>query len=396
MPRLDAEIVIVGGGLLAAVSAAALADEGFAVLWLGGEDSPRWRGPGPLAIAPAGRALLERHRLWPGAPPEGQPVERMRVWDASGAIRFDAAELGVPELARIVDGVRLYETALAAARATLAVEAGEIATVEPTAEAVRLVLADGRRRLARLLVACDGADSPLRRMLGIPAVERDYGARALTFRVKGSLPHQATAYQRFLPGGPIALLPLADGSSQVVWSAPESTAHRLSGLGVEALAQAATEASERCLGTLRVDEPGRALPLRMRLAERFAAERVALLGDAAHQVHPLAGQGANLGLLDLAWLLATLGRAHRRGLDLGGAAVLASYACNRRSDAGLAALAFDGLERLFAPAEGALVGLRRVGLALVDRLPALKRWLAREAMGWSAWPAQLSLPGPGA
>lgn len=395
MPRLDADIVISGEGLLAAVSAAALAEEGFAVSWIGGEDPPRWRGPGPIAIAPAGRALLERYRLWPGPPPEGQAVQRMRVWDAGGLISFSAAELAVPELARIVDGVRLFEHALAAARARVVAEANRIVAVEPGPDAVRLVLADGRSRLARLLLACDGADSPLRRLIGIPTLERDYGASALSFRVRSPLPHDATAFQRFLPGGPIALLPLADGASQVVWTRPEPAARALNALKPEALARAATEASEECLGALEIEGACRFLPLRMRLAEGFAAERVALLGDAAHQVHPLAGQGANLGLLDLAWLIAVLARARRRGLDLGSRAVLARYAQNRRSAAGLAALAFDGLERLFSSAEGPLVELRRMGLSLVDRIPPLKRWLAHEAMGWSAWPAELPISGGG-
>lgn len=390
----SAELLVVGGGLIGAAAAALFARAGFAVLWLGAPAPDfRLRGPGPLAIAPAGRALLLRHGLWPTPALSEQPVQRMRIWDGSAALTFSAAELEVPALAYIVAGEALHAMLASVARTEavcVGADSAEIAEIGLLGGGVELRLASGESIRARVLLLCDGASSPLSRQLGVAALERDYAAQALLLEVRGERPHQATAFQRFLPGGPLALLPLAHGASQVVWTLPEVEARRILRFSAPERLAAIEAASEGCLGALREATEPLALPLRMRLAERYAGDRFVLLGDAAHRVHPLAGQGANLGLLDLAWLLAALQWARRRGLDLGSPAVLERYARPRRSDATLAGLFFDGVERLFSTSRPWVVGGRRLGMWIADRWLPLKRFFAQQAMGWATWPSALA------
>ncbi|MDW8480015.1 MAG: FAD-dependent monooxygenase [Xanthomonadales bacterium] len=391
------EILVVGGGLVGAAAALAAARLGREVLWLRPESGlVEGRDPGAIALAPAACALLAALGLGGALAEETQPVARMEVWDEGGRIVFDAAELGLAELARIAPPRRLHaalESAAGGAARVLAVTRLEPLAVESEERAIRLRLAGGESIAASLLLAADGAASPLRALLGVATAGRDYGAEALTFPVASERPHRATALQRFLPGGPIALLPRAGGLAQVVWSLPKPTARRLAESGEAALAAAAGKALEDRLGALRPAGAPVHFPLRLVLAERVAGPRFALLGDAAHQLHPLAGQGANLGLLDVAWLAAALARAARRGLDPGSPAALAPFARARLSEGWVMGLALDGLERLFAAESPLWPALRRAGVALCDRLPALKRWFARQASGWAAWPPEFPLPG---
>ena len=251
---------------------------------------------------------------------------------------------------------------------------------------IRLELAaadggDGESIVARLLVAADGAGSPLRERAGIGTRGRDYAQRAVVAHVRTERPHQDTAWQRFLPDGPLALLPLADGRISIVWSLPVAEAERVLALDEQAFRNELGVASDFRLGRVLASTPRASFPLKLQLAENYQAERFVLLGDAAHSVHPLAGQGVNLGLRDVAELRDTLVAAREAGRDIGAAHVLRRYARRRRSADTLDALGFDALARIYAWQSPPLVALRALGIHALDRLTPLKRMLSAHAGG---------------
>jgi 2-octaprenyl-3-methyl-6-methoxy-1,4-benzoquinol hydroxylase/2-octaprenylphenol hydroxylase len=232
-----------------------------------------------------------------------------------------------------------------------------------------------------LLVAADGTQSPLRRLAGIETRGRDYAQRAVVAHVSTERSHEDTAWQVFLPGGPLALLPLADGRSSVVWSLPEADAVRVLAMDEAAFCEALGVGSDFRLGRVVGTTRRAAFPLRLQLADRYQAERFVLLGDAAHAVHPLAGQGVNLGLRDVAELRDTLVVAREAGRDIAAEHVLRRYARRRRSADTLDALSFDGLARVYGWKAAPLVALRGMGVRVVDRLGPLKRLLVHHAGG---------------
>ena len=390
--RGELDALIVGGGAIGAALALALAREGFDVALIEARAPRTWSRDDDVdmrvvALAADARELFEDLGVWPAI--EGArvgPHRRMRVWDASapGEIAFDAAENGEAALGWIIEN-RLIQHALWQAASTNArvrlVCPGEVADVENESERAAVVLADGTRLAARVLIAADGAESPVRAKLGIACSERDYMQRAVVAHVATACSHEDTAWQRFLPSGPIAFLPLADGRSSIVWTLPEVEA-----AGVLALADAAFRAevgaaSDFRLGEITATTARAAFPLRMRLADRYVAGRVALAGDAAHVVHPLAGQGMNLGFRDVACLRRVLAEARDRGSDLGGAHVLRRYERERRSENALAARGLDAIERLFGATDPLTPTLRGAGLALVDHVTPLKQLFASIAAG---------------
>jgi 2-octaprenyl-3-methyl-6-methoxy-1,4-benzoquinol hydroxylase/2-octaprenylphenol hydroxylase len=244
-----------------------------------------------------------------------------------------------------------------------------------------LELDDGSRISTRLVVAADGGDSVLRELTGIATRDRDYAQRAVVAHVTTTRPHEATAWQRFLPAATIAFLPLSDGRSSIVWSAPEAEAARLLALDDAAFCGELGAAFDFRLGTIASTTARAAFPLRLRLAERYVAERFALVGDAAHIVHPLAGQGVNLGLRDVGELVDMAGAERAAGRDFAAASALRRYERRRRSDNALSAHAFDAIQRVFGSDAMELAALRGAGLALVDRIAPLKRLFARHAAG---------------
>jgi 2-octaprenyl-3-methyl-6-methoxy-1,4-benzoquinol hydroxylase/2-octaprenylphenol hydroxylase len=210
---------------------------------------------------------------------------------------------------------------------------------------------------------------------------RDYHQRAVVAHVATERAHAATAWQRFTGDGPIALLPLADGRSSIVWSLPDARAREVLALDDAAFCEAAGIASDFRLGTIISATPRASFPLRLQIAERFVAGRCVLVGDAAHAVHPLAGQGANLGLRDVAELAAVLGEAHDAGRDFTAPHVLARYARRRRSEGTLDAQGFDAIERMFAWQSPTWAALRGFGMRAVDAIGPLKRRLSAHAAG---------------
>ncbi|NNM61899.1 MAG: UbiH/UbiF/VisC/COQ6 family ubiquinone biosynthesis hydroxylase [Steroidobacteraceae bacterium] len=341
-----------------------------------------------FALSRASERLLAACGVWGRLPVTHRlGYERMCVWDAGGtpggrgSLSFDCADIGEPNLGSIVDGRALKWHCLQAARqaGAVCIEAG-LRDVAVDEGAVRMRLADGREIAARLLAAADGARSPSRQLLGIGTRGHAYGADALVMHVHTERPHRNTAWQRFLPSGPLALLPLPDGRSSIVWSVHREKAERLRALDAAAFSSALDEASDGVLGATRADTPLASFALQLQSANVYARERVALLGDAAHVVHPLAGQGLNLGFLDCAALVDVLEQAGQAAA-FGDLRVLRRYERWRKSENQPAAVGFDALDRLFSNDDPVLRALRGVGLQAVSRLPFAKRWLAQRALG---------------
>ncbi len=389
--RRPLDAVIVGGGMAGAAAALALAQAGFAVALLDRQRPPAWSPTAPtalrvVALAPSSAQLLDRLGVWPAiVAARVSPYRAMRVWDAaSGAeFGFDAALLDRDGLGWIVEN-NLVQSALWQALAAAGVECrAPVVVGAPVHESgrVRVSLDDGSTLAARLLIAADGRDSPLRAAVGIASRGRDYGQRAVVAHLDVERPHADTAWQRFLPGGPLALLPLADGRVSLVWSLPEAEAARVLALDDADFCAAVGVDSDFRLGRVRATTPRAAFTLRLGVAERFAATRLLLLGDAAHAVHPLAGQGINLGLRDVAELVTVLSAARDAGADIGADSVLRRYARRRRSADTLDAHGFDAIARVFAIDTAPWTALRGFGMRALDRLPALKRRLAAHAAG---------------
>jgi 2-octaprenylphenol hydroxylase len=257
---------------------------------------------------------------------------------------------------------------------------GSLTAIHTTAAHVAVRLSDGRELRSRLLIAADGPRSRTRALLGIETAGHGYHQDALVAHVRTAKPHRNTAWQRFLATGPVAFLPLPDGRSSIVWSVALPEALRLRALDAAAFGSALTAASGAVLGDCELASDVASFPLELQYALEYVRPRAVLLGDAAHVIHPLAGQGLNLGLLDCAALADVLGQAGGAG-SFGEQRLLRRYERWRRSDNLMAAAALDGLERLFSGTDPVRAGLRTAGLGVVDKLPFVKRRLAQRAMG---------------
>ncbi|HUR40799.1 MAG TPA: FAD-dependent monooxygenase, partial [Verrucomicrobiae bacterium] len=341
--------------------------------------------PRVYAVAPGAVRLLDSLGAWARvAALRAGAYTRMEVWEGSAAqaLAFDAAEMAVPELGFIVEDAALRASLWPAVAGAATVLAGTAVTGYAREDGItRLALADGSTLEAGLVIAAEGADSPLREWAGIDAGGWDYPQRALVSHVETQRPRADTAYQRFLPLGPLALLPLPDGRSSIVWSTRSNEAEELLGLDDAAFAQRLEEALDRRLGGIGACSPRRSFPLRLLHASAYVADGLALVGDSAHVVHPLAGQGLNLGLGDVAALAEVVAEARGKCQPLASLRVLQRYERRRRA-ANIEALALtDGLHRLFGMRGGQIESLRELGLSMFGRAGPLKHALARRAMG---------------
>jgi 2-polyprenylphenol 6-hydroxylase len=334
--------------------------------------------PRVYALSPGNVEFLRALGVWQRLPGERlAPVHAMRIYgdDTRAALEFDAYQAGVAELAWIVEDSEL-QRALWSGLAGMALRCEQL---EIGTERVVLSFADAAPIAAKLIVGADGAQSFVRRAAGIDAAERDYEQAALVANFRCAKPHGNVAYQWFQAGPVLALLPLPRQQVSLVWSLPTTEAQRLSALAPAALADAVSQASHGVLGPLAIASPVRSFPLRRLAARKWVAPRIALVGDAAHVIHPLAGQGLNLGLQDARVLAETI--ANREpGRDPGDYRLLRRYE-RRRAEPILAMdTVVSGLFNLFG-ARGALIGrARNAGLNLTDRLPVLKNILMRQAM----------------
>ncbi len=392
--RIDADIAIVGGGLVGLVLAALLKDTGQRIAVVEARPPERLPDNAELdlrmsALAPASRALLTRLGIWEQIPAARVcAYERMCVWQAEGSagsarsISFAAAEMGEADLGYIVENHAVRQLLWQQLEGTDSVElitGLEAATLSETPQLCELGFADGTLLSSRLLVGADGGRSWVRSQFGIDWHERAYGHAGLVANIASEKPHEFTAWQRFLPSGSIALLPLTDGRSSLVWSCPEEEADRLKQISAEAFSKELTAATDGVLGALRCTSARASFPLAMGYASAYTGRRFALIGDAAHRVHPLAGQGANLGLLDAAALAENLHEHLARPLaDPGDPLALRNYERQRKGDNLITMGMMDALQRLFTSSAGELAG---TGMQLVDRFQPLKNKLARYAMG---------------
>jgi 2-polyprenylphenol 6-hydroxylase len=341
-----------------------------------------------FALSRASERLLKLCGVWNSLPARRVfPYERMCVWDAggtptgSGSLTFDCAEFGEPNLGYIVDGKALQWQCLQSARAAgVVLIEGTVASVSAGDADVMLSLSDGRELRGTLLAAADGTNSKTRELLRIDTAGHAYYQDALVAHVQTARAHANTAWQRFLSTGPVAFLPLEDGRCSIVWSVARHQADVLRAMDPETFGQALTEASGAVLGQCTLTTQLATFPLTLQYAMDYTRPRAVLLGDAAHVVHPLAGQGLNLGLLDCAALAQVLGEAEG-ATNYGDQRYLRRYERWRRSENIIAAAALDGLERIFANSGAAGAGLRRAGLSAVAKMPFLKRGFAQRALG---------------
>ncbi|MFP5505457.1 MAG: UbiH/UbiF/VisC/COQ6 family ubiquinone biosynthesis hydroxylase [Gammaproteobacteria bacterium] len=403
---ISLDIAVIGGGCVGATLACALAQDGFRVAVVEAREAQRVWPAGSVdlrvfAITRASERIFRAIGCWDAIERGGvSPFRDMRVWDAGGAgeIHFDCADLGEPTLGYIVEQ-RVIQAALNARMEALPTLTrlcpAELGAFEPEADAMRITLADGRMLRTRLLVGADGAASRVRGMAGIAIEARDYRQEAVVAVVTTELPHQETAWQRFLPTGPLAFLPLRDGRSSIVWSTAPQQAAELCALDSESFCARLTEAFAARLGRVTAVEERVSFPLRRLHAQHYVAERLALIGDAAHVIHPLAGQGVNLGLLDAGTLAEVIQGTRAAGRDIGRLNNLRRYERWRHGDNRAMQLAMDGFKELFGASAAPARLLRNAGLGLVDRLGPAKQMLARHAMGLAGDLPRMAGPAPG-
>ena len=384
------DVVVVGGGVVGAACALALAKLGLDVVLVEAREPPRWnaaqRDLRVYAFAPDNAALLDALGAWNSIrESRAQPYRRMRVWDAAGGgeLDIDADALGRRELGWIVEHGLLVDRLWSALPAA-GVEVLCPAKAESLAQderSVRLALDSGRTLEARIAIAADGGESVLRSLAGIEVDAHDYSQRGVVAYIETTSPHEGTAWQRFLPGGPLAFLPCGDGLSSIVWSLPDEEAARVLALDDAAFGEALTKAFEARLGAVRVASKRAAFPLRRQLARRQCEGRVLLAGDAAHVVHPLAGQGVNLGLRDVAALRDSIADARSRKLSWDSPHRLQRWARRRYSDNALAAHAFDAINRVYSSDGLWPTLLRGHALGIAGKLPPVASALWRHASG---------------
>jgi 3-demethoxyubiquinol 3-hydroxylase len=390
-----ADAAIVGGGVVGAACALALAQQGLQVTLIEEAEPPAWRSaeadPRVYAFAPDNAALFESIGVWNAVrDTRAHPYQRMRVWDAAGGdeLRFDADAFAVKQLGWIIEHALLQDKLWAALRqsnVTMRCPACVIA-LEQDGDSATLELDDGLRVEARIAIAADGGRSTLRELAGIATKAEDYRQRGVVAYVATEHSHEDTAWQRFLPTGPLAFLPCAPWPeaqhvSSIVWTLPEAEAARVVALDGVAFAEEITRAFASRLGSVRPLSKRIAFPLRRQLAESYVAGRVLAIGDAAHVVHPLAGQGVNLGLRDVSALRAAVAAANTRRTDWAAPHRLARWARARRSDAAASAYAFSAINRVFSNDDLTTTLLRGHALGFVGKIAPLNRALWRHAAG---------------
>ncbi|MGL4505613.1 MAG: FAD-dependent 2-octaprenylphenol hydroxylase, partial [Aeromonas sobria] len=392
MQMQNVDVVIVGGGMVGLGLAAALKHSALKVLVVEGQLPDPQLGEVAdnrvSALSLASQQILRHVGAWDGmAARRLQAYDKMAVWeqDSFGHIDFDAASLRQASLGHIVENrviqLALLEAIEGASNIQLLTPA-RAKTLQSGPAGALLLLEDGQAISAKLVVAADGAHSWVRRQADIPLTSWDYGHHALVATVRCAEPHEAVARQIFTPDGPLAFLPLwQENLCSIVWSLPAARAEALCACDDEQFNRQLTAAFDTRLGLCKVEGARSAIPLTARYARDFARERLVLVGDAAHTIHPLAGQGVNLGLLDAAALAEQILQNHAAGEDIGLLGNLRSYERWRKSEAARMLAAMEGLKRLFSGANPLKKLIRGVGLRAANLLTPFKEGVIRAAMG---------------
>ena len=410
MPKAKAEhadqfdVAIAGGGFAGRTLALALtklAPDGFRVALVDAEPPQAIGGDDAraLALSAATKNLLSALGLWPGLEPKAQPIELIEITDSplDSVLRphflgFEAELDQNGKSAYLVehgDLTRALSAAVDKEKSIAVCAPDSVADFETDSFRAKARLGSGKQITATLLVAADGKRSRLREKASIKCVGWSYPQLGIVTTVAHERPHRGKAVQHFLPSGPFAILPLQGNRSSIVWTEEKAAAEAIMALDEAGFIIELAKRFGHRLGEFTLAGPHQGFPLDMQIARSFIADRLALIGDAAHVVHPLAGQGLNIGMRDVAALAETIADAARLGLDIGALAQLERYERWRRFDSAFSAAVMDGLNRLFSNDSAPLRTLRDVGLGLVDRAPPLKRFLAREAAGDTGTPPRL-------
>ena len=392
--EITTDVVVLGGGLAGLSMAAALATAGVPVVCID-RDSPDRQGEDGFdirttAVAYASMKVLEGAGVWKHMEPDAGPILDIRVADQFSPlfVHYDHKDLtwdGKNQPFGWILDNKDMRRALFARAAELPglhhLAPAQAVSIERNRSGATVTLADGRVVKARLVVGADGRRSLARESAGIKLRTWAYDQTAIICTIRHSEPHNGVAVEHFLPNGPFAVLPMTENRSSIVWSEKRSLVDMYLKLPEDQFIDELTRRSGGYLGDIELLTRRDAWPLSVLLAERFIAERLALIGEAAHAIHPIAGQGLNLGLRDVAALAEVIVDAHRLGLDVGSPEVLARFQRWRRFDTVLLAAVCDGLVHLFSNNIPPLKLARDVGMAVVNRLPPLKRFFMRHAMG---------------
>ena len=390
-----ADVIIFGGGMVGLALAAALDSSGLSAIVVDPADPDRRNDAAfdgrTSAVSSSSMRMLRTIGVADFLPAPGGPIRRIQVADglSPGGLAFDPADDGEP-LGWMHENRHLRGALRARAEAGAnlwMLWKSAVTSVDRGLHGVTVALADGRRLSAPLLVAADGRNSATREAAGIRVARWRYDHRAIVSTLRHSAPHEQVAYEIFYPTGPFALLPMTDDEqghrSAIVWSVPEADAAGWLSLSDEDFAAEARAAMGGFLGEVRMAAPRSSYPLGFHHAARITAQRLALIGDAAHALHPIAGQGLNLGFRDAAALAEVLVEGARLGLDLGDRQLLDRYQRWRSLDSLMVGIATDGLTRIYGVPGRAASAVRRFGMGVIDRVRPLKEQLMSEARGTS-------------
>jgi len=391
---MDGDVIIGGGGFVGLSLALALARAGLHVVVADPVPAPQALSEGfdgrVCALSYASLRMFRALGVWPGLEAYAQPIEQILVTDARlgrpaspFSLFFDGQEVG-GALGAIAENRAIRRAlfgAVAEAAQIRVIAPASVVSVKPAGEGVAVALSSGEVLTARLAVAADGRDSRARDEMGIGVVRWDYPQAGIVATVHHEHPHNGTAYEHFLPSGPFAILPLTGNRSSLVWTERRDLAASMMGLDQTGFEAEIAKRFGKHLGSIRQEGPRWSYPLRFHLAREYVKPRFALAGDAAHGIHPIAGQGLNLGLRDAAALADVLIEAAGLGQDIGALDVLQRYEQWRRFDSFTQAMTMDGLNRLFSNDIAPLRLARDLGMGLVDKIGPLRRYFMREAGG---------------